>query len=496
MHNISIGKDGAWQDSRKHAIVMAGTSSGVGKTTITIGIMYALKEKGYKVQGFKVGPDYIDTSYHTSVTGVASRNLDPWLMGEDGVIESFSNAMHRSNAEIAVIEGVMGLYDGLSGKDDYASTAHIAILLNSPVILVLDASKAARSVAAMALGFIEFNREVKVKGVILNNVAGDRHARYCLDALEQRGIPVLGVVKRNKDTRLKERHLGLVPTYESIKVRDDALATARYVSEHINIDGILDIVNESAPLMLKHTKEMDDYDYDYDYDCYDDRVVVTSDHPYSYSRNEDVTIGVALDESFNFYYADNLEMLSRYARVVYFSPIHDEEPPECDGLYIGGGFPEVLAPMLASNTRMMKRIKDYAEDSIPIYAECGGLMYLSRSITDADGKYDMVGLIDADTTMIGRRLTLNYTEARVDAPSCVIADHGSIVRGHEFHYSTLVDIAEDSRFAYEMLRGNGVDGKRDGFIVYNTLASYMHIHFIHKDIVKRFIDLCRRCSSR
>ncbi len=484
----SIGKDGASQVSKKHSVIIAGTSSGVGKTSVTIGIMYALKEKGYKVQGFKVGPDYIDASYHTAVTGVVSRNLDPWLMGEDGVIEGFNNAMHRSGAEVAVIEGVMGLYDGLSGKDDYASTAHIATLLDSPVILVLDAGKAARSVAAMALGFIEFNREVKVKGVILNNVAGDRHSRYCLDALEQRGISVLGVVKRNKDTRLKERHLGLVPIYESIKAKDDALATARYVSEHINIDRILDIVKESAPLMLNNSKGGADY-----YDYADGGVTAVN----SYSRDKDVTIGVALDESFNFYYADNLEMLSRYAKLVYFSPIHDEEPPECDGLYIGGGFPEVLASLLASNARMMKRIKDGAEDGIPIYAECGGLMYLSRSITDLDGsKHDMVGLIDADTSMMDRRLTLNYTEARVDASSCVVADNGSIVRGHEFHYSTLVDIAEDSIFAYEMLRGKGIDGKRDGFIVHNTLASYMHLHFINKDIARRFTELCRRYSSR
>ncbi|MEM0029291.1 MAG: cobyrinate a,c-diamide synthase [Candidatus Nitrosocaldus sp.] len=494
MSNMSTDKDDAWQNNnnnnnnsmkQRHArVVIAGTSSGVGKTSITIGIMYALKEKGYKVQGFKVGPDYIDPSYHTSVTGVASRNLDPWLMGEDGVVESFINSMHTSNAEIAVIEGVMGLYDGLSGIDDYASTAYIATLLDSPVILVIDASKAARSVAAMALGFIEFNREVKVKGVILNNVAGDRHARYCLDALEQKGIPVLGIVRRNKDTRLKERHLGLVPTYESSKARDDALATARYVSEYINVDGILDIARSaSSSSRLKHERVEVDND--------DDAVVV--DH--SYSR-KDVIIGVALDESFNFYYADNLEMLSRYARVVYFSPIKDEEPPECDGLYIGGGFPEVLASMLASNAEMMKRVKDNAEDGMPIYAECGGLMYLSRSITDTDGsKYNMVGLIDADTIM-DRRLTLNYTEARVDAPSCIIADPGSMVRGHEFHYSTLADIAGDSRFAYEMLRGKGVDGKRDGFIVQNTLASYMHLHFSRKSLVETFIYSCRRYSAR
>ncbi|MEO9365590.1 MULTISPECIES: cobyrinate a,c-diamide synthase [Candidatus Nitrosocaldus] len=464
---------GIYAERHKHArVVIAGTNSGVGKTSITIGLMHALTAKGYRVQGFKVGPDYIDPSYHTSITGIPSRNLDPWLMGEDNLLESFINAMRSSNADVAVIEGVMGLYDGLSGMDDYASTAHVATLLDSPVILVIDASKAARSVAAMALGFIEFNRAVKVKGVILNNVAGDRHAKYCSDALEQKGIPVFGVVRRNKDIMLKERHLGLVPTHESRDAKDDALATARYVSEHINADGII-AVAEGAPA-LKHT---------------------SMEVSLSSIKDHTITVGVALDESFNFYYADNLEMLSRYARVVYFSPIKDEEPPECDGLYIGGGFPEVLAEMLARNSRMMRRIKEYAEDGMPVYAECGGLMYLSRSITDQDGsKHDMVGLVDADTIM-DRRLTLNYTEARISNP-CILAEHGSMVRGHEFHYSTLVDIARDSRFAYEMLRGKGVDGSRDGFIVHNTLASYMHLHFSRKNLVERFIASCKRYSTR
>lgn len=458
-------------ERHKHArVVIAGTNSGVGKTSITIGLMYALKAKGYRVQGFKVGPDYIDPSYHTSITGIPSRNLDPWLMGEANLLEIFTNAMRSSNADVAVIEGVMGLYDGLSGMDDYASTAHVATLLDSPVILVIDASKAARSVAAMALGFIEFNRAVKVKGVILNNVAGDRHARYCMDALEQKGIPVFGVVRRNKDIMLKERHLGLVPTHESRDARDDALATARYVSEHINVDGII-AVAERVPA-LKHTSM-----------------------EVSGIKEHTVTVGVALDESFNFYYADNLEILSRYARVVYFSPIEDEEPPVCDGLYIGGGFPEVLAELLARNSMMMRRIKEHAEDDMPVYAECGGLMYLSRSITDQDGsKHDMVGLVDADTIM-DRRLTLNYTEARVSNP-CILADNGSMVRGHEFHYSTLVDIARDSRFAYEMLRGKGVDGNSDGFIVHNILASYMHLHFSHKNLVERFVASCKRYSRR
>ncbi|MCS7141190.1 MAG: hydrogenobyrinic acid a,c-diamide synthase (glutamine-hydrolyzing) [Candidatus Nitrosocaldus sp.] len=466
-----MGERGSSAHSR---VTIAGTSSGVGKTSVTIGIMYALRERGYRVQGFKVGPDYIDPSYHTSITGIASRNLDPWLMGEDGVLESFLNAMSTSSADVAVIEGVMGLYDGLSGMDDYASTAHVATLLDSPVILVVDAGKAARSVAAMVLGFMEFNRGVKIRGVILNNIAGDRHARYCLDALEQVGLPVLGVVRRSRDALLKERHLGLVPTHESDEARGDALTTARYVSEHLNVDMIIDVARGAPALKPNRHADTDALANE-----------PSADRP---------VIGVALDESFNFYYADNLEMLSRHARLVYFSPIRDVEPPECDGLYIGGGFPEVLAKRLAGNTSMMRRIKDHAEDGMPVYAECGGLMYLSRSITDMDGaRYGMVGLIDADTVM-GRRLTLNYTEARVHTPS-ILAESG-MVRGHEFHYSTLTDVAGDSRFAYEMIRGRGVDGKSDGFVVHNTLASYMHLHFSNRRLVERFVESCRSYSSR
>jgi Cobyrinic acid a,c-diamide synthase len=235
-------------DLNYRRLVIAGTGSGVGKTSIAIGIMKALIDKGYRVQGFKVGPDYIDPSYHTSITGRASRNLDPWLMREDGVIASFVNAMR--DADVAVIEGVMGMYDGLSGKDDYASTAHVARILKSPVILVLDASKSARSIAAVALGFIRYgssrSRYSRIKGVILNNIASDRHAEYCIDALEQLNIQVLGVVKRSNDIMLEERHLGLIPTYESKNIRDKAYKVAAYVKDHLNIDAIVGIVESST----------------------------------------------------------------------------------------------------------------------------------------------------------------------------------------------------------------------------------------------------------
>jgi Cobyrinic acid a,c-diamide synthase len=207
-------------------------------------------------------------------------------------------------------------------------------------------------------------------------------------------------------------------------------------------------------------------------------------------QRRDVSIGVALDESFNFYYADNIDILSRYADIKFFSPINDKDLPDCDALYIGGGFPEVLADALSKNTSMMSSIKKMAEDGMPIYAECGGLMYLSRCIINDNGKYMMVGLIDADTIM-SKRLTLNYTEVKVVKP-CIVSTHANIIKGHEFHYSRLDNLAEDSVYAYEMLRGKGIDGKHDGIMVYNTLASYMHIHFAYKDIVRNLIKACKR----
>ncbi len=450
-------------------VVIAGVSSGVGKTSISIGIMKALMDMGYRVQGFKVGPDYIDTSYHTSITGRASRNLDPWLMGEDGVVESFVNAMY--DADLAVIEGVMGMYDGLSGKDDYASTMHVARILRSPIILVLDASKSARSIAAVALGFIRFNksRSAMVRGVILNNIASERHAEYCKDALEQLNIPVLGVVKRSKDVMLEERHLGLIPTHESKDIHEKAYSQQSYVKDHLKMDMLLNIIESSKGKLDKGKGKERRND----------------------TANKDVTIGIALDESFNFYYADNIDMLRNHADIKFFSPISDKEPPVCDGLYIGGGFPEVLADALSRNTAMMSSVKKMAEDSMPIYAECGGLMYLSRCIVDKCKRYRMVGLIEADTVM-GKRLTLNYTEAKVVRGML----SSRLIRGHEFHYSILDDIANDSIFAYEMLKGYGIDGRHDGIIAYNTLASYMHIHFAYRHSEKDIVEECRRYKRR
>lgn len=447
-------------------VVIAGVTSSVGKTSISIAVMKALKEKGYTVQGFKVGPDYIDPSYHTSVTNRQSRNLDPWLMGEDGLLQSFHEASKET--DFAVIEGVMGLFDGLSGKNNFASTAHVAKLLKSPIILVIDAAKAARSVAAVALGFIKFDPSIKVVGIILNNVAGDKHARYCTDALKQIKIPVLGIIKRNKEIQLQERHLGLVPTSERKELHDKVMKVADYMKEQIDIDKTISIAKKTSKLRIKTN---------------------------TIHKKTKATIAVALDESFNFYYADNLDILrSLGAELKFFSPVNDKEIPDADGLYIGGGFPEVLADKLEKNSEMLKAVRKVAADGMPIYAECGGLMYLTRSITGFNGeRHNMVNLFAADTIM-DKKLTLNYTEARI-VNSCIIASRGKTMHGHEFHYSRVDNIPKDTKFAYQLKKGKGVNGSNDGFIEYNTLASYIHMHFANKKFAENLLVACKKYSK-
>jgi cobyrinic acid a,c-diamide synthase len=445
-------------------VVIAGITSGVGKTTISGAVMDSLRKKGFTVQPFKVGPDFIDPSYHNLVTKRSSRNLDVWMMKESGVLECFNRACR--DADLAVIEGVMGLFDGMSGKDNFASTAHVARILKAPVILVVDASKAGRSVAAIILGFLRFDKSVKIAGVILNNVASERHAGYVMEAMNSKiRIPIFGIVKRDKKSEMVERHLGLVPAKElDQNRRKHFVETARKTSEQIDIDRVLSVFGK---------------------------------HPLDYvekpraSRNPAVKIAVALDESFNFYYQDNLDALRMAgARLEFFSPVSDSRlPKNIDGIMLGGGFPEVLADSLEKNTEMIKSIRGATDDRMPIYAECGGLMYLSRSISGYKGskrKMKMVSVVDADTEMTGK-LTLNYTEAACNAPLL----GKTFLRGHEFHYSELRDIASDTDFAYSLTKGKGITAGKDG-IVFNEsgLAAYTHLHFGGGDLAQNIVNTC------
>ena len=458
-------------------IVIAGTTSGVGKSTIATAVMYALKKRGFVVQPFKVGPDFIDPSYHTFVTGRQSRNLDIWMMRNDGVLQSFNSSC--VDAEVAVIEGAMGLFDGISGKNDFGSTAHVARLLNAPIILVIDAAKAARSIAATALGFIGFSESVNIAGIILNNVAGERHASFIRDAFAMKiKIPIVGSIVRNKEISMGERHLGLIPTAELQNRKKKAIIeSVKYVSEQIDFDKIMSVLNIRS------------------YYVHNTQCTVQL-------SKSNLTVAVALDESFNFYYTENFEALRRLkVNLSFFSPVHDPTLPEgISGILLGGGFPEVLSEKLSRNHSMLLSIKRAAQRGMPIYAECGGLMYLTRSVSESESGQNsnkrkqnkMVGLVDADTFM-SQKLTLNYTKANCHAS---FFSNLSNIRGHEFHYSRIGNIATDSKFAYRMAIGNGIDGSKDGFIVHNSLASYMHVHFADSRLPLQLVKIFNKNRSK
>jgi cobyrinic acid a,c-diamide synthase len=454
---------------QKPVIVIAGTTSGVGKTTVSMGIMHKLIECGFIVQPFKIGPDFIDPCYHTSVTGRQSRNLDLWLMGKKGVLECF----HRSSwdADLSVIEGVMGLYDGISGKRNFGSTAHISKLLDASVILVVDAARTSQSVAAMILGYTKFDPCLNVAGIIINNVGSQKHSNMILEAL---GIHVkkklLGIIYRNDEIRSAERYLGLIPPIEiKGKAKNVILNCAKYVADQINLDSILPIKTNKR----------------------------NQKRSYWLLKNEgepSCKVAVAFDESFNFYYYDNLTSLRKNGvSLVFFSPIKDKSVPKgVDGLLIGGGFPEILARRLGMNDSMKKSIHKSIVSGMPTLAECGGLMYLTKAINDnrrkKQGRYSMVGIFDTETSMTDR-VTIGYTEAQGSGELIGRISH---IHGHEFHYSELVNLSSDSQFSFEMQRGRGINGKYDG-LTYNTcVASYMHLHFADTRILRRILDRCKR----
>lgn len=448
-------------------LVIAGTTSGVGKTTISLAIMNAFSKKGLLVQPFKIGPDFIDPSYHKIITGKESRTLDAWFMGRDGIISTVENA--TKDVDIGVIEGVMGLFDGMSGANDFASTAHVAKILNAPIILVVDAAKAARSIAAMIFGYLNFDKKLKIVGIILNNVSGLKHEKYLIEACgNSLNVPVLGIVKRDKDLKMDERHLGLIPSDElEPSKRNKIVKLANRVSEDIYYDKVLSLIKIRKSKQTKQTGS--------------ERKVPKL-----------VRIAIALDNSFNFYYNENLNILKNLgADITYFSPISDTGiPDDISGIVLGGGFPEVMADKLNSNQSMLKSIKKAGEEGIPIYGECGGLMYLTKSITgykNSTKVFRMVGIVDARTKMTGR-LTLNYTNADMNSTS-----FGNIknIRGHEFHYSKIEDLSSDSKFVYSMKRGIGIDGgKHDGILTHNSIASYMHLHFYDSRFPKIWIKKC------
>ena len=426
-------------------LVISGSTSGVGKTSITCAIIYGLKKRGHTIQPFKVGPDYIDPSYLSSISNNETKNLDVWLMGKNELMKSFVNS---STSDISIIEGVMGYYDGFGGKTNHASTHHVATLLKSPVILVLDASKTSRSIAATALGFTKFHRNSRISGIILNKIGSKKHEILCRSALENLKIPIIGVVPKNTENILESRHLGLIPVVEQKQLQRKIKQVSQQISDYLDFEKLVKICKNVEQIPKTKLQKF---------------------------KKSNISIAVALDSSFNFYYHDNIQALRREgAKIKFFSPISDKKIPNCDSIYIGGGFPEILGKKLSQNLTMKKSIKQAAENGIPIYAECGGLMYLTKFIKHNNQKYKMIGLFDAETEMT-KKMTLNYTQGRIIS-NCLISSPRNF-NAHEFHYSKIHNISKDARFLYDLKIGEGISSKKDALSEYNVVASYCHLYF-------------------
>lgn len=440
-------------------VLVAGTKSGVGKTTVVLGLLAALRRRGFEVAPFKVGPDFIDPTHHTAICERASRNLDTFMMGEEGVRRSFAKGVE--GADVAVIEGVMGLYDGLDATE-VASSAAVAKALGAPVLLVINVHGTSRSAAAMALGYAKFDPEVEIAGLILNRVGSERHLTLLQEALKPLGIPILAALPRKSEISLKSRHLGLTMGFEG----------------HHDLDALADFVEENA-----------DLDWILKLGCN-----VPPSEPLPEFGGDRIKIGVAYDEAFCFYYQENFDELRRLgAEIEFFSPMCDPLP-DVQGLYLGGGYPELYAEALErSQTR--SEIKKAAENGMPIYGECGGLMYLCESVVSKDGDSEnkMAGILPASTTMTGRLQALGYVEGDVVGENSVV-ERGRVIRGHEFHYSKM-DCARDARFAYRFRRGKGIVEDKDGLVEHETLGSYLHTH-VCSFPMERFVESCRTYGRR
>ncbi|MGH1520935.1 MAG: cobyrinate a,c-diamide synthase [Nitrosopumilus sp.] len=444
-------------------LVLAGATSGVGKTSVTCSIIHGLQKQGYSVQPFKVGPDYVDPIYLSSISKKNVYNLDVWLMGQNQLLNNF---ISNSRSNISVIEGVMGYYDGLNGNSNYASTHHVASITKSPVLLVLDASKTARSIAATASGFKKFHRNSRIDGLILNKIGSKKHEQLCRNALLKTNIPIIGMIPKNNLLFMESRHLGLISTLDKKNLKLQIEKISKIISPFLDFKQIFKILKKTSSLPKI---------------------------PYLKHKKIKTTIAVALDTSFNFYYESNLEALRREGAILkFFSPVNDKKIPKCDGLYIGGGFPEILGSSLSKNQDMKKAIKKLSENNTPIYAECGGLMYLTKSIISNNKKYKMVGLFDAETKMTNK-MKLNYTQGKITQQT-PISKKIKNLKGHEFHYSELISVSSDSKFVYDLEIGEGIKRNQDGMIQNNTLASYGHLYFDSSNYAKTFIENCLKYS--
>jgi Ni-sirohydrochlorin a,c-diamide synthase len=459
------------------SLMISGDRSGSGKTSITVAVA-ALLSRRMKVQTFKVGMDYIDPSYLSAVTGRPCRNLDTFVMNKTEISGIFDHGSR--GADLALVEGVRGLYEGAESTDDTGSSASVAKALSIPVVLVVSARSITRSAAALVRGFQSFDPAVDIRGVILNNVSGPQHIRKATEAIEHHcGIPVIGAVPRMPEMELTMRHLGLVPYNEGKTDSgfcDKIAEITGIIGDHIDLERLLAL---AAPVTGDNgTGEM----------------IFVGDHP------ADTRIGVALDEAFNFYYADLFDILaSDGAAVIPFSPLRDDLP-DADGYILGGGYPELFLPELEKNSSLRESLHNRSREGVPIYAECGGLMYLTERIClkkgwqgrENDESYDMCGVFPGETVMPARRV-VSYVEGECQGRSPLGNGH---FRGHEFHYSD-VCLPPDTHFSFTLSRGKGIRGNRDGALVENTLGSYTHLHPVSsRGMFRSFVAACRRNTSR
>ncbi|MCD4702855.1 MAG: Ni-sirohydrochlorin a,c-diamide synthase [Methanosarcinaceae archaeon] len=466
-------------------VLISADRSSSGKTTITAGLLSILTSLGHRVQPFKIGLDYIDPSYHSEITGRRARNIDGYLMNEEEVRDVFTHGCDVDDGvDLAVIEGVRGLYEGFESLSDLGSTAQIARILQCPVILVINARSITRSTAAIVKGYCSFGPDIDIAGVILNNIGSLRHADKAREAVvHYTGIPVLGIIPRDNSMQISMRHLGLVPALEGRRRIDDLDqridAIAHNVKNGVDVDQIIQIAHSAAPLQ---------------------RPEKTTFVP-RHLATEPPTIGIALDEAFNFYYHNNIELLEMAgARIKYFSPIHDNHLPDVDGLYLGGGYPELFASELETNETMRTDILEASHNGLPIYAECGGLMYLTRKLTTGvkgkgtyhmaempEATHDMVGALPGHSLM-GHTRVVSYNNGSL-AQNSIIGKAGNSFKGHEFHHSEISELPSDAKFSIKLSRGVGIRDGWDGLTVDNTMGSYAHLEAVsYREFATSFVD--------
>jgi cobyrinic acid a,c-diamide synthase len=431
------------------AIVIAGTSSGCGKTSVTLGLMKAFARKGLVVQGFKSGPDFIDPGLHRMASALPSHNLDGWMLSADEIHRIFRR--NHEGCDISIIEGAMGLFDGIGAISEEGSAAQLAKILGVPVMLVVNARGMARSAAALVKGYAEFDPDLRLDSVLFNMTGSLAHGQILAQAMEGQGVRVLGSLPRQADLPLPSRHLGLV-TAEDLDRREERLnALADWVEASIDLDALLEALPEySLPSLSDGGVKM-----------------------------PEIRIGYARDRAFCFYYEENLRMLRQAgAELVPFSPLHDTNlPPALKGLYLGGGYPELHAAELAANSTMLGKIRDFCLSGKPVYAECGGFMYLMRSLrTRAGQEHAMAGVFDFSCVMEGRHQALGYREVKLTAPT-VLGAPGAQARGHEFHYSKMTGSDPAAAQVYEVHDRCGKTNTGGGYLKGNCLGSYVHLHF-------------------